>query len=302
MDQSLTLPAPATIVKRPAPWFVVLFVLAANTWHGTARAKEIVNLEVAAGIRANAAHWGRGTARPAVVIVHGLYQTYSFPTVTRLAETLAEAGHSVLTPNLSLRVSDRRQSLACDAIHAHELGADSREIGVWVDWLRSRGHAEVVLIGHSFGSLNVLKFMEGKPQQGVSRLILLSLIDPRVETERPGFLALRGAASARMGRRAESLFRYRLSFCDRLVATPESFLSYADWTVADLLKLLSIPGVGVDVIMAGDDGRVGPDWAERLAAGGANATVIPGADHFFDASHEFELHDTVLSMLSGERN
>ena len=103
--------------------------------------------------------WTAQRDKPAVLLLHGFLQTRDFPTVATLARGLRDAGYPVLSPTLSLNIPNRSQSLACEAIHRHSLDDDIGEIARWVDWLKSHGHRSIVLIGHSFGSLQLLAYL-----------------------------------------------------------------------------------------------------------------------------------------------
>ncbi len=69
-----------------------------------------MELDIAPGVTAEADYWPGEADMPAVLILHGFLQTSEFPTVRRLAESLAEEGFSVLTPSLTLGLNRRRQS------------------------------------------------------------------------------------------------------------------------------------------------------------------------------------------------
>lgn len=65
-------------------------------------------------------------------------QMHEFPTIHSLTEGLAGAGYSVLAPTLSLGLSHRKQSMACEAIHSHKMQDGSQEIAAWIAWLKAR--------------------------------------------------------------------------------------------------------------------------------------------------------------------
>jgi len=120
----------------------------------------IVRLEMRPGIDASAEYLAGLRNKPAVLLLHGFLQTREFPTVATLARGLQDAGYPVLTPTLSLGIPNRAQSLACEAVHRHSLDEDVAEIARWVDWLKSHGHRSIVLIGHSFGSMQLLAYLQ----------------------------------------------------------------------------------------------------------------------------------------------
>src|SRR5512143_3234937 len=150
----------------------------------------IVQLEMRPGIPANAEYVVGERNKPAVLLLHGFLQTREFPTVTMLARGLQDAGYTVLSPTLSLDIPNRTQNLACEAVHKHSMDDDVAEIGRWVDWLKSQGYRFIVLVGHSFGSLQLLVYLSTHPDPAVKAYIGASLVEAQVGTaSRPALIA-----------------------------------------------------------------------------------------------------------------
>ena len=110
-----------------------------------------------------------------ILLLHGFLQTNEFSTVSRLATALNDSGYTVLNPTLSLGISNRKQSLACEAIHTHSLDSDAAEVGQWVDWMYKKTGKPVILVGHSAGGPVILKYMEDYNSRYVDNTILISL-------------------------------------------------------------------------------------------------------------------------------
>src|SRR3989344_2188917 len=155
--------------------------------------------------------------RPAIVVLHGFLQTREFLTTQGIINGLSTLGHTVIAPNLSLGISDRLQSMQCQAPHKHRFDDDLREVDFWVEWLRRQGHPGVILAGHSWGSQHSLGYAEAYPQAPVSAMIAISLV-------REGPAATLYAKQVRQpedraARRDMSLQPYALSFCKTYMAT-----------------------------------------------------------------------------------
>lgn len=236
------------------------------------------------------------SSKPAVIILHGFLQTRDFPTVARLAQGIAEQGYTVLTPTLSLGVPKRNQSLACEALHNHSFEGDIAELGRWENWLKQRGHKAVVVIGHSFGSLQALAYA-ALPASSVSKVIALSLVDTREVSSRSNVETLR-EAGRRIQEKDNSLFRPAFGFCKEFPTTAANFVSYARWDRSKILRLVRSARQATYIIMGSEDSRMGADWPEKLRAQGANVNIINGANHFFDDQHEFDLLEAVLTNLN----
>jgi pimeloyl-ACP methyl ester carboxylesterase len=235
--------------------------------------------------------------KPAVLILHGFLSTHNFNTVWELVSLMEENGNTVLAPTLTLGINARRQGLACDAIHTQTVDQDRQEIAFWVDWLARQGHDRIILIGHSFGSNSLLDYLQ-HPNPAVKRLIATSLSHADAFNPPQVVQQQIAAARAQLAQDDRRPGRYTLSYCrENFVAPPEVYLSYLTHIRPNTLAALRHSPVPVTVIMGGADDRYPGPWLNEIRASGAGLIVIPGANHFFDAQHEFELHDAILKLL-----
>ncbi len=250
------------------------------------------------GIVANADFRPGEPGRPAVLVLHGFMTTHRFGTVQTLVGDLAAKGYTVLAPTLSLDIPDREETLPCDAIHTHRFGDDLAELDWWVDWLADRGHASIVLVGHSTGSLHELAYVANQPHPAVKLVVGTSLAYIE-QLPAPGIEAKHRRAREKRAADDRSLDNYSLVFCrDNFRAPASVYLSYVRWDREHLLDQLSETRVPLEVIMAGNDQRFGQDWRDALADHGASIHVVEGANHFFDDMYEFELLDTLDRCLA----
>jgi len=257
----------------------------------------LIEAKVPSGKMATASlHQGK-PGNPAAVIIHGFLQTREFPTVASLGETLAAAGHTVLTPTLSLGIPRRNRSLPCEAVHAHTMDQDVAEIAYWTRWLAQKGHRHIVLIGHSFGSVQILHYLGHKPAPEVRKALLISLTD--VESKQPAAERARitQALRERVARGDNALVEAAFGHCKKYVSPGPALLSYAGITRGTILAGLAKSPVPVEAIMGGDDDRMGHDWLDKLKTQGIVVRTIPGANHFFDSQYEFDLHDAILQGM-----
>ena len=247
----------------------------------------------------NAEHHQGDRRRPAMLVLHGFLQTREFLATQSIISSLSTLGYTVIAPNLSLGVSDRRQSMQCQAPHKHRFDDDLREVDFWVEWLRRQGYPGVILVGHSWGSQHGLGYAEAYPQAPVSAVIAISLV-------REGQSATVHArqvsqAEARAARHDLSLKPYALSFCKTYMATPESYLSYARWDdarVIESLTRLQQRKLPVYAVVGSQDKRIDDEWVQVLRRHTAQTTVIDGANHFFSSVHEFELNDRLEALIA----
>jgi pimeloyl-ACP methyl ester carboxylesterase len=262
---------------------------------------ETVSLKTGRNIYSTAEYHQGDTEKPLLILIHGFLQTRSFSTVARLYDALRDNGYSVLAPTLSLGVSNRAQALPCESIHLHSLSADTDEIDQWVKWGIAHGHKDIVLVGHSAGSVNITAHLAQKIHPEVKKTILISL-----SYFGPGraaaFETEQHAQKARdMLKKGDTgLEKFALSFCKDYVTTPENFLSYYDWSDKQVLKAIKVKTSENYIIFGSADDRIGKKWVSELQKVSGKIIVIDGASHFFDQAYEFDLLDSVEKILSGE--
>ena len=272
-------------------FLLCLLISGFPTW---ARA-EIVQLEMRPQISATAEYLAGQRDKPAVLMLHGFLQTREFPTVATLARSLHDAGYTVLSPTLSLGIPNRRQSLACEAAHRHSMDDDVSEIARWVGWLKSRGHRSIVLVGHSFGSLQLLAYLSAHPDSAVKGYIGASLVEAQIGmTSRSTLIA---QLENRIARKQQALLTQHVSFCKRYTSTPQGLLSYIRWDQANTLAALKNAPVSTQLIMGGADNVIANNWIKALKHVQIPTVIVPGANHFMGGAHEFDLLEQTLAFL-----
>ncbi len=254
-------------------------------------------IPVPGGHRASADYHPGQTGKLAVLVLHGFLSTRDFLTVSNLANALADSGYTVLAPNLTLGVNLRMVGLPCEAIHTHSLADDLTEINLWVEWLVNHGHKKIVLVGHSFGSLQGLLYILEYKNPAIKKLVAASLLDMESEIGEATAQAQIKKAQALVAKNDSQLGEYQVSYCKKYVAPPKAFLSYASWTRQRVLHAILQTHVPVQVILGGSDSRMGNGWPEVLRKNGVALQVIAGANHFFSNEQEFDLLDSVLASV-----
>jgi alpha-beta hydrolase superfamily lysophospholipase len=258
---------------------------------------EIVVQKQPSGFTATAELLEGSADKKAVLILHGFLQTRDFFTVHRLAEALHESGYTILLPNLTLGIDNRRQSLACEAIHTHSMEQDVAEIDFWVSWLQRRTGQSVILIGHSAGSVELVAYLAEQREPPVDQAILISLIAFAQGPIAKENEAERQRALQQLADGQEGVSHYPLAYCDSYTTTPENYLSYLAWNGNKTLENLNNLAVTPTIILGGEDRRLEDDWPPSLKRSGAEVIEIPGANHFFDHEYEFDLMDRALELL-----
>ena len=258
---------------------------------------DVVESKLASGIVATAEYRKGQPDRPAVLILHGFLQTRDFPIIHSLTEGLGGSGYTVLAPTLSLGINKRGKSLSCEAVHTHTMENDVDEVAHWVSWLQSRGHKSIVLVGHSFGGVELAAYIGAHPNPAVEKLILFSLRDLEYALFEAGLHIDTRRAKARQQKGSRSLDTYQLSFCRKYPAPAAAFLSYASWTELRLLHLLATIRTPLEIVLGSADVHMKQDWAGRVGGTGAKVSVIDGANHFFDGPAELSLLESIERSL-----
>lgn len=237
---------------------------------------------------------------PAVFLLHGFLQTRNAPPMSRLADTLSDAGYPVLVPTLSLGVSHRLKSLSCEAVHKHTLQEDIQEIGQWVNWLSEHGHRRIAMIGHSSGATGILAYLVANPNALVERAVLVGVTPVEVDAEQ--YRKIHAEKPVESGQ-VPPLRRFTMAYCkNNYAATVPAYLSYADWTgevIANALGRIKVP---MEIVLGTKDQVIPPVWRDRLEKSRIPVNMIDNAGHFFDGEYEFELSDRMSEILKKKRH
>lgn len=238
--------------------------------------------------------------KPAVVIIHGFLTTNKFHTVVAMAEALQNEGFNTLTPMLTLDINKRKSSIKCNSIHTHTLEKDVLEIKEWVDWLESKGHKKVIVVGHSSGSQELLEYLNKHPSPTITGAVFTSLF--YLSGKELGALDNEIIFAKNLIAKKENRpSKYSFLFCkNNYFATPESYLSYMKLDRSYVLSLLQSLKVPSYTIMGSADKRylsVGENWLTDLENTSTNLITVEGANHFFSSEHEFDLQDHLVEII-----
>jgi len=260
----------------------------------------VIETKMPNGMIAKAEYAQEDLSQPAILILHGFLQTHSANTIIQLSSHLTTEGFSVLAPSLTLGINKRKQSLSCEAIHTHSMDDDINEIEFWINWLKSKGFKDIYIIGHSYGSLHSIIYSSKKYDPIVRKLIATSLVDNEHGVGKELHKKQLMNVNNKVSNNDFSLEKYKISFCKEYVSPPKEFLSYAKWNQNEIIKLLNNVKTPVHIILGSNDKRIDKNWPNRLKKAGAKLTLIDGANHFFAAEYEFDLADSVISLINNE--
>ncbi|MCW8931449.1 MAG: alpha/beta hydrolase [Gammaproteobacteria bacterium] len=279
-----------TIIKNILVIFISVII--ANPAFG-----EIIQLKISDKITANAEYYPGETNKPYIFILHGFMQTHSFPTVKRLAESLNESDYNVLTPSLSLGISHRKKSLACEAIHTHSLEKDVYELEKWITWLEKQSNQPIILIGHSAGSIHLANYLSKHPSNKIKQIIFIAIPNFNIESHADQINQLKIKAEELVLNKNNSLHDFKLAYCEKYPTSAENFLSYLQLSKENIMTYLDKITIPKILIVGSKDKRVDQEWSQMLTQHGIDVIKIDGANHFFNDEYEFDLLDIIESLI-----
>jgi dienelactone hydrolase len=257
---------------------------------------ENVTITLKNGLTANANFRSHSTNKPAIIVVHGFLSTYNYYTVQVISDELYDKGYTVLTPNLTLGISNRSEPISCDSLHQNTINNEGDEINAWLDWLGSQGYRHFALVGHSAGSNSILASLENN-KTPLDAIILAALYDFNTLPEK---VLERDKKRAQNNLISDKPDTYSLALCrGNYLTTSSNYLSYLNWTKTRIIDTLNRSPYPITVIMPGKDSRLaGTDWLEQLRQTQAKVRLIPNADHFFTSDAEFDLTEAINQALN----
>jgi len=257
---------------------------------------EQISVMLPGKISANADYREGDPSLPAVFLLHGFMATHQLNIIQIMADELHGRGFTVVAPTLSLQINNRRAGANCDAVHTHTMESDVDEIAWWLEWLKNKGHEQIIVVGFSTGSLQVAILLSRGAPPYVSKAILVSPAylagEPFPQAEEQTEIA---TAKKLVALNQSQLSEYHLSYCKGdFVAPPNVFLSYKHWTeprLQEKIEKIPVPHV---VIIGGEDHRFGVKLGGKLKATHTRVITIAGASHFFDSPYEFDFLDQFI--------
>lgn len=233
-----------------------------------------------------------------ILLLHGFLQTNKFSTVNHLERDLNDGGYTVLSPTLSLGISNRKENLSCEAIHMHSMDKDADELRQWIEWLYKKTGRQVTVIGHSAAGPIILKYMEDSNAMYIGHSILVSLSYTNDKFYSNENIHYKEKALESVNSGVNPLDTYALHYCKTYPTDARAFLSYYKWNRDKVSKVVGEFNNHISIILGTGDKRVEPDWRQQLKEQGSNVILIEGANHFFDQAYEFDLTEAVEKLLT----
>jgi len=238
---------------------------------------------------------GKKISDGVILITHGTLAHNGMEVIKAMQSLLAERGWNSLAINLSLGLDSRYGMYDCSVPHKHLHTDALDEIGVWLNWLKSKGAGEVVLMGHSRGGNQTAWFAAERPDAAIVKVVLLAPQTWNEEAAKESYNKRFGASAAAILARAEKLVaqgkgnhmldKIGFIYCKDASTTAAAFVSYNKpdlrMHTPALLAKISVP---VLVVAAANDKVVkGLVKAVEPLADDQKITlkIIDEANHYF---------------------
>jgi len=237
--------------------------------------------------------------KPAVLLLHGFLQTNQFSTIQLMADELATSNYTVLAPTLTLNISQRRNSLGCNAVQNHRADDSRREISDWFAWLKKQGYPRIIAIGHSSGSMRLLHYLSEKPAILPQQFIAVSIGPINSQLDSPKMQQHIRQAKEHISKNDPQIDHYSLGFCRNNYAAPaQAYLSYIAWNEQWVLQRLQNSPVPIHVVLGSADSWVPAGWAATLSSQAIPHTLLDGAGHNFSGTQEFEFQELIVNLVT----
>lgn len=228
-----------------------------------------------------------------ILILHGTLGHNGMEIISSLQEIFMENNRSSLAINLSLNVEDRHGFYPCETQHTHKIDDASGELAAWMSWLESEGATDVIIVGHSRGGNQVVRFIvDRQPDVSAAILIAPSAADETTSVDREDIL--------RQAANSEWLHEVQFLHCSNATVTSQSYVSYYGpanrINTPALLEEIEIPVL----VFSGSEDTAVPGLAEHMMGMNQDNVVfeeIDGAGHFFRDLYLYDVVDSTLAFL-----
>jgi len=243
------------------------------------------------------------------LIIHGTQAHKGLELIQGLQERLMDQDRSSLAINLSLGLDNRQGLYDCSIPSTYRHADAIEEIGAWVDWLKSQGVRDVVLVAHSRGGSQSLWYATEHDSGVIKSLVLLAPGLSTHERETHAYRArfgtelkpLLGKAQALVDAgKGDTLLEHVpfLFICRDTSVTAEAFVSfYQDDLRRDTpywLDKIAKP----TLILVGENDQVVPELSEGILpftdGKRVQTAMIEDAGHFF---RDLNLDDAVDAAI-----
>ncbi|MDH5392897.1 MAG: alpha/beta hydrolase [Gammaproteobacteria bacterium] len=249
-----------------------------------------------------------------IVMTHGTLAHNKMEIMTQLQNLFKDNEISSLSVNLGLGINERKGMYDCATSHTHKHTDAVEEIGLWLNWLKSKGADNIVLLGHSRGGNQTAWFASETDDKVIKKVILIAPMTwsedyavtnykKRYKKELAPILA-KAELLVKQGKGQTVLNNTDHIYCENTSVTAESFVSYNKpdqrFNTPYLLDKIKQPVLvfagSADTTVKDLDKKVAP----YLAKGKVDLAMIDGAGHMFRDLYAEDVVDQVVEFINAE--
>jgi pimeloyl-ACP methyl ester carboxylesterase len=254
---------------------------------------------------------GRQIQEGVVLMLHGTFAHNEMEIMQAIEELLNEKGYNTLAINLGLKVDNRHGQLDCGITHEHHHTDALHELGLWVDWLKSKDVKRIALLGHSRGGNQVAWYAKDHPDDVIKNVIVIAPQTWDAKSEAAAYEKRYGQPLSEVMARARDLQKrgngeaamrpVGFVYCKDAAVSADAFINYyqdqKEKNTPSIIDQLAMP---VLVFAGSEDDVVKslvPQMKKKLKPGKVDLFVIDGADHFFRDLYAEDLVDEADEFL-----
>ncbi len=249
-----------------------------------------------------------------VLMLHGTFAHNEMEIMQTIEELLNEKGYNTLAINLGLKVDNRHGQLDCGITHEHRHTDALHELGLWVDWLKSKDVKRIALLGHSRGGNQVVWYARDNPEELIKAVIAIAPQTWDAKSEAAEYQKRYGQPLSEVMARAKDLQErgngeaamrpVGFVYCKDAAVSADAFINYyqdqKEKNTPSIIDQLAMP---VLVFAGSEDDVVKslvPQMNKKLKPGKVDMVIIDGADHFFRDLYAEDLVDEAADFLGWE--
>ena len=247
-----------------------------------------------------------------VLLLHGTLAHHRMEIISALQELLHERGINSLAITLGLGMNERRGLFDCSIEQDHRNEDASEEIKSWINWLKQKGAANIILAGHDRGGNQIAVYAAKEPDKAVRRLVMIApLADTASSIESEFSQRFRQPLQPILAEAeklvAEDQFNSLMTdvpflSCDRAKVTAGAFVNYygpnQNLYTPSLLPHIKLP----TMVAVGDLDPLANELLPAIQgipdARSIRLVTIAGADHFFRDQAAEDLADRIKAFLA----
>ena len=254
---------------------------------------------------------GKSLADGIVLMLHGTLAHKDMEIMSVLQDTLIERNISNLAINLSLAQDDRYGMLDCSKPHRHKDTNASKEIRLWVDWLKAMGAGAITILGHSRGGNQVARYVADRPDAVVKSTVLISPGTWKPEKLSRNYKKNYKKDLAPLLEKARALVKANqgdnlmegvdILYCPNTIVAANTFVDYYNelpyMDTPSLIKRIKLPVLAV----VGDNDQVVPEFLGRMTGtkqANVKFVVVEDAGHFFLDLFGEDLADAIAEFVN----